>query len=138
MYVNIVIERYLQDENQSLGVCSIITGSTPIFSAISLERGWRNNESNVSCIPPGIYDVVLEYSPKFDTELWEIKGVENRSECKFHSANYWYELNGCISLGNAVGDINGDNYTDILNSRDTMQIFHTALKGCTNVKLIIK
>ena len=135
----IKIRRDTQDKNQTLGNCVVYDEcNNPIFSALSLERGWRNNEQGVSCIPDGTYEVELEYSNRFNKELWEIKGVENRSECKFHSANYWFQLNGCIALGNRLADINNDGYRDVLASKNTMKAFHNALKGHTKAILIIK
>jgi len=84
-----------------------------------------------------MYKVVLEYSNRFKTDLWEIKGVENRSECKFHAANYWYQLNGCIALGSRLADINKDGYNDITSSKNTMKAFHKALENDTEALLII-
>jgi len=126
----IQIVRDWQDKNQTLGKCTVFDeNGKPLFNSLSLERGERNNEPRVSCIPTGTYDVVLEWSPRFNTKLWEIKGVENRSECKFHAANYWYQLNGCVALGSRLFDIDGDGYHDVTNSKNTMRAFHTALKG---------
>jgi hypothetical protein len=134
----IKIYRNWQDENQTLGSCTVYDDyKKPLFSALSLERGWRNNEKGVSCIPIGMYKVVLEYSNRFKTDLWEIKGVENRSECKFHAANYWYQLNGCIALGSRLADINKDGYNDITSSKNTMKAFHKALENDTEALLII-
>ena len=134
----IQINRYNQDENQTLGTCTIFgEDNLPLFTSLSLERGWRNNEQNISCIPKGEYKVVLEYSNRFKKNLWEIKGVDNRSECKFHSANYWYQLNGCISLGLRLAKLNKDNYYDITSSNMTMTAFHNALNKYEEVVLII-
>lgn len=74
------------------------------FLAYSMERPWLNNEKNVSCIPAGMYDCVLEYSPKFDAQLYELKDVPGRTEIKIHAANWPHELQGCIALGAALGD----------------------------------
>ena len=135
----IEIVRVWQDTNQTSGTCTIYDENNfPLFVALSLERGWRNNEQNVSCIPVGEYEMKLEHSPRFKKLLWEIKGVQGRSECKFHSANYWFELNGCISLGLKHKKINKDNYYDVTNSRKTMQVFHDVLSNFKEVKLIIK
>ena len=132
------INRNWQDKNQTLGNCTVFNEEEkPIFSGLSLERGWRDNRPNISCIPLGTYRVVLEWSPRFKTDLWEIKGVEGRSECKFHSANYWYQLNGCIALGRTMADINKDGYNDITSSRSTMNAFHKALNGETEAMLQI-
>lgn len=134
----IKIVRDWQDENQTLGKCTVYDESNkPLFSAMSLERGWRNNQSNVSCVPLGTYTVVLEWSPRFQQDLWELKNVPNRSECKFHSANYWYQLNGCIALGRALKDINKDGYQDVTSSKSTMKAFHKSLQGETRVNLLI-
>ena len=135
----IEIYRDLQDENQTLGTLKILgDNNLPLFSSLSLERGWRDNKSNVSCIPRGVYKVVLEYSPRFKRDLWEIKGVENRSECKFHSANFWHQLNGCVALGRVTNYIDDDDYLDITNSKMTMRDFHYALRNEREAILIIK
>ena len=134
----IKIIRDWQDDNQTLGKCTVYSeDNKPLFSAISLERGWRNNERNVSCVPLGRYPLVLEWSNRFKQYLWELKNVPNRAECKFHSANYWFQLNGCIALGLKLKDINNDGYNDVTNSRKTMKAFHDALKGDTRAELII-
>ena len=99
-----------------------------LFSCVSLERGWNDNKQNESCVPLGSYKCVKEYSDRFKKDLWELKDVSNRSECKFHSANYWHELNGCIALGLQVIDINNDGKKDITRSKPTMDIFHEILR----------
>jgi hypothetical protein len=133
----IEVKRYWSNENQSSGTCAVLIDRFPMFTALSLERGWVLNERNVSCIPKGTYKLVLEYSPRFKTDLWEIKGVPNRSECKFHSANYWFQLNGCIALGESYGDINKDGYKDVTNSKKIMKSFHDVLKDFTEATLIV-
>lgn len=136
----ILINRYWQDRKQTLGTCTVLDEQdNPLFSGISLERGWRNNEKGKSCIPKitGPYPVVLEYSNKYGKDLWEIKEVPNRSECKFHSANYWHQLQGCISLGRRPKDINNDGYRDVTSSNSTMKDFHNALKMFDEAVLVI-
>ena len=131
------INRTWQDNNQTLGSCIVHDNNKPVFVALSLERGWRDNQTGVSCIPLGTYQVVLEYSDRFKTDLWEIKGVPGRSECKFHAANYWHQLNGCVALGDGLDDINNDGYNDVLNSKKTMKAFHEALNGTYEALLVI-
>ena len=132
------IIRDWQDDNQTLGKCTVYDeNNKPIFSALSLERGWRNNMNNISCVPLGRYPLILEFSNRFQTDLWELKNVPNRSECKFHSANYWFQLNGCIALGRSLADINKDGYNDIMSSRSTMRAFHNAMGNDTRAEVII-
>ncbi len=133
----VTIHRYIQDENQSSGVVTVFIDGQPVYSGVSLERGWRNNESNVSCVPAGEYPLKLEYSPRFKKDLWELKEVPNRSEAKFHSANYWNQLNGCIALGLKYADINADNYADVVKSVIAMSLFHEVLRGFKEATLII-
>lgn len=136
--MRIKLHRYWQDRNQSLSSCVVLDDNNqPLFSSIMLERGWRDNQKSVSCIPAGIYTVVLEWSPRFQMMLWEIKGVPNRSECKFHASNYWHQLNGCIAPGRQPKDMNRDGYLDVTASRSTLKAFHSALKSVTQATLEI-
>lgn len=133
------VNRKKQDTTQTLGFVSI-TGDNgePLYADISLERGWRDNKQNVSCIPEGAYPLKKEYSPRFKMDLWEIKEVKGRSECKFHAANYWHDLNGCIAPGVAVKDIDGDGRLDITSSRASLKRFHKAMGDDTEALLIVK
>jgi len=135
--VRIEIFRYEYESKQTLGECFITSNNKDLFTAKSLERADDGNKRNISCIPSGVYNCVLEYSDKFKRDLWEIKGVDNRSECKFHSANYWHDLNGCIALGSYFKDIDNDGFRDVLSSSKTMREFHDVLEGLTEIQLII-
>lgn len=126
----VIINRFKIEHNYSLGDCYIRHEDGRIeYIGKSLERGWRNNQNNISCVPEGTYTLKLEYSPRFRKDLWELYGVPNRSECKFHAANYWKQLNGCIALGNKHIDINGDGDPDVTSSRVTMNRFHEVMFG---------
>ena len=126
-----VVFRHWEDWNQSTGslvVYDMNDNCQPIFLSAVIERGDRNNEQNVSNVPPGEYDLVWEWSPKFNRMLWELKGVLNRSECKIHPSNYWDQLNGCFAPGSSLGDLDKDGYYDVLSSGDTVDRFHKAMK----------
>ncbi len=128
----VIIIRDTVGRKLSLGVCLVIGDKNEIlFSCQSLERGWLNNQRNISCIPAGKYPLRLEWSPRFQKDLWEIFDVPNRSECKFHAANFVRQLNGCIALGTKRRDIDVDGLTDVTNSRNTMNKFHKVMEGFT-------
>lgn len=132
------INRTFQNDKQTLGVCTVFDEQNrAIFSGLSLERGWLDNKSNISCVPTGRYPLIYEFSPRFNKELWELKNVPNRNECKFHTANYWHQLNGCIALGSRLIDIDNDGYYDVANSGNTLLSFHIALRGETRAEIII-
>jgi len=124
----VIVERAWMDENQSTGSLIVLDSKgQPIYLNPCIERGDRNNERNVSNIPPGTYPLVYERSAKFGM-VWEIKDVPNRSECKIHSANYWTQLNGCISPGTYLGRLNNDGYYDLVGSKASLDRFHKSLK----------
>jgi len=134
----VILQRYKGDNNQTTGALSVIISGWPVFVAPCLERGFRDNKRNVSNVPAGIYRLVYEYSPRFKRYLWELKDVPGRSECKVHSANYWFQLNGCISPGAYLRDLNGDGYYDVAASKTALANFHRALANFkeTTIKII--
>ena len=135
----IIVNRDWGDDKQTLGVCYVRDEQGCIvFKSECIERGWKDNQRRVSCIPAGEYPVRLEHSNRFGKELYEIYDVPGRSECKFHAANYARQLNGCIALGKDRRDIDGDGYKDVTSSRVTMAEFHTALRGDRSATLIVR
>lgn len=79
------------------------------------ELPWRNNASDLSCIPVGVYKATVTHSNRFNRDLYEIMGVKDRFAVRIHPANFCgnvsrgkkTELNGCICLGSAVGQLEG-------------------------------
>lgn len=108
-----------------------------VYNKHVLERGWRNNQRNISCIPAGTYTIKLEWSPKFQRDLWEIYGVQNRSECKIHAANFWPELNGCLAPGESRFNIGRDAEQDMINSGNALEEFHEAMGSDKEARIII-
>ncbi|WPR73083.1 DUF5675 family protein [Flavobacterium sp. NG2] len=67
------------------------------FICNTIELPWKNNETQVSCIPEGKYCIRKRYSQKFQWHL-EVLEVKNRSLILFHPANNaLHELKGCIA-----------------------------------------
>lgn len=107
------------------------------FSCKTLERPWKDNKPNISCIPKGEYICKYTFSPKFMKFTYQIMNVPNRSGIRIHSANFFFDLLGCISLGDSYKDFNSDGEVDLLNSRATIKKFETLLNN-KDFKLIIK
>ena len=73
----------------------------------TIEREWKDNETDVSCIPLGEYACKRIVSPKFG-QTYEVTGVTNRSNILFHKGNFAQsDSKGCILLGTGYGRING-------------------------------
>lgn len=130
--------RYFQDDKQCSGICMVFDENRNVlFTSLALERGWMNNQFRISCLPKGIYPLKYEWSPAFKRNLWEIKNTEPRTECKFHPASFWKDLNGCISLGLIFKEMNNDGYLDLSYSAFTIDRFHSVLKQFDKVELEI-
>ena len=129
LLMNVIINRIEFEEYQTLGQLIVMDGLKLVFQCKTLELPWKDNRQMISCIPPGCYPLKLEWSPRFEMELWEIYDVPNRSECKFHVANYVRQLNGCIALGDMHTDLDGDGLRDVRNSARTLDRFHNVLSG---------
>lgn len=100
------------------------TGDQGTFGRLVLEDGrrWftgelpdRDNASNISCIPAGIYPCQWTLSPAFKRMMYLVHPVKGRSGIRIHAANYMGDkskgfrchLNGCIALGKRLGTMAG-------------------------------
>jgi len=136
MYLQIYRRQHLN--RQTLGELYIVDDNDKtLFQCRTLELPYIDNKTDISCVPLGVYKCKLEYSNRFKKHLWELKDVPNRTECKLHSFNHFWESNGCISLGDSFADIDNDGWKDILNSTKTMVKFHNILKDLKEVNLYI-
>lgn len=66
--------------------------------AVTLELPWKENQTDVSCIPAGDYTVISHNSVEHPN-TWEITNVPNRTEILIHEANTVADLLGCIGAG---------------------------------------
>lgn len=114
-------------------------GST--FICYSLELPWKDNKRNISCIPTGTYKAIWVYSASRGRYLYQLEKVTGRSSIQIHWGNYaagkQVDIEGCILLGSAMTDINGDRIPDITNSKVTVQAFERFMNK-KSFTLIIK
>lgn len=118
----VTIERKSDSGVQTLGELQAFG-----FSCKTLERPWKDNQKNISCIPKGTYKVEWTFSPKLLKYTYEVFNVPNRTGIRLHPGNFFFDVDGCILLGNGFQDLNKDGKLDILNSRVTMQKFEEAM-----------
>ena len=99
------------------------------------ELPWRDNASNVSCIPKGTYVCIWTKSPRFGRCMYLIDRVEKRSGVRIHAANFVgddtkgfrKQLHGCIALGEKLGWLGGQKA--VLVSRPAMRRFEKLAGG---------
>jgi len=87
----------------------------------TLELPWKENEHDISCIPPGVYDWVKVYSSKFKRDVILLTNVPGRTAIEIHNGNYNRDTHGCILVGNGFTDIDGDGQKDVTDSKNALK-----------------
>lgn len=104
--IHAIMKRIYQNDN---GTGSVITfkkdGEQPLELYV-IERPWKENQRNISCIPTGAYSVKKRDGTNPDLRFpvaWEIQDVPNRSAILFHEANFPDEVHGCLAPNLELG-----------------------------------
>lgn len=100
--MNITLTRTQLNSDSTRGQIELPDGTI----LYSLECPLKNNQKDVSCVPPGLYKLIPYTSPKHDS-TWYLENAylgvggagSERSYCEIHSANWASQLEGCIALG---------------------------------------
>jgi len=116
--IELLLERFAYHPEGTLGV---IKFADETFYTI--ERPWRDNALNVSCIPEGTYEVNWRESPRFGF-TWELQDVPSRTYILIHVANFPKDIQGCIGLGTSLM---ADRIA-VSNSRNAMKKFEARTK----------
>ena len=135
--MHVKIQRIQKDNFQSLGIWTIYDDNNfPKWECRTLELPDKGNEKRVSCIPEGIYTVVKRNSAKYG-DHFHIKDVPNRSYILVHNANYKRQLKGCIAVGLAHTDIDGDGHRDVTRSKSTLKDLNRELPDTFQLEIYI-
>lgn len=89
----------------------------------TLELPWRNNQSNISCIPPGEYRakfVERSASGRYHN-VYHVQDVPGRGGILIHSGNITAHSKGCLLIGRKPGLL-GDQPA-VLNSKSALAEF---------------
>lgn len=89
---------------------------------MTLELPWRNNEHDISRIPPGAYP----YEMRAGNPRIFLSNVESRTGIQLHIGNYMKDTNGCILLGFGL-HYSLDHGVGVSNSRSTVVNFVSIL-----------
>lgn len=106
----IILERLESDDEGTFGV--IRFGGVLFYTG---ELPWRENHSEVSCIPEGAYPCSFTFSPHLKVKTYYLQKTAPRTEIRIHAANfmgdvslgYRAQVNGCIALGFKIGKLDG-------------------------------
>ncbi len=87
----------------------------------TVEREWKNNERNRSCIPVGNYRLrravhkISTPDPNDDYDCYEIVDVRDRSAIHIHIAQIVADILGCVGVGKSHGVLK--NHWAVMQSR---------------------
>lgn len=85
-----------------------------------------------TCIPYGIYKVILSMSKRFGKVMPELLNVKGFAGVRIHSGNTIYDTEGCILVGTKSSD------GTITNSRKMFNSLMNILKTQKSISLIIE
>lgn len=129
--VNLLIVRDTFTENSTIGNL-YLNGEEFCFT---LELPDKDNQRRVSCIPTGIYKVLIRpgtESPKYKYDHLHVQDVPNRDYILVHVANYPKDILGCIGVGSTKAlDFVG-------NSTKTFDKLMTEVKKYNDINLEIR
>ena len=126
----LLLTRLTRSEKAAYGLLSVIDKDLIVFNCRTIENLSR-------LCADGVYGIKFEWSPRFEMNLWELKGVPGRSEIKIHIANYWEQLEGCVGVGQNHQDIDGDGDIDLGASALALRAFHNAMKEISESEIRI-
>jgi hypothetical protein len=116
------------------------------FKCKMLELPWLENQRYISCIPEGVYFCTKEIHGTFG-KCFRIHEVPGRSGVLCHYGNYVASKNpnkdkpdteGCPLPGSHYGDLDGDGYCEVLNSKPTINKMYDILPDSFTLKITEK
>lgn len=129
--VKLLIERYSHGEKQTIGsLFGLSDFNHVLFKCDTLELTWKENKTNISCIPTGEYIVKKRYSKKFKNHL-HITEVIGRTHILIHSGNFYTDILGCVLVGK-LGYVNKDDIIDVSSSKKTLKNLINSLEFDSN------
>lgn len=127
---NVTLVRTSRNDVAIYGILMIVEGDSVDFVCRTIENASKS-------FPAGVYPIKLEYSPRFQRDLWELKSVKGRSEIKIHQVNYWDDLDGCLGVGKIHQDINHDGVMDVAQSKVCLEDFLVTMQDQKEAEITV-
>jgi len=96
----IILKRVSHTNHATFGV--LLDAGIPF--CVTLELPWRDNETNISCIPEGVYSV----AQLDNDEAFDFQHVPGRTGIQIEVANMTSQLLGCIAVGEKYEPLGSD------------------------------
>ncbi len=128
----VTLTRSFQNDKVTMGALRVNgVQHDPIYT---LENPWKGNKPYISCIPADSY-VCRPFTGSKFKRVYALDGVVDRSAILIHVGNVEEDTSGCILIGLAAGELNGE--PAVLNSRAAMKCLKRLL-GTDQFILTIK
>ena len=116
-------------EGRTIQTLGVLRGDGLDRSLNVLERPWRDNRRNDSCVPPApggsaIYTLKHRSVPwsKFDYPHLVVENVPSRDHILFHRGNYYSQIKGCKLPGLDFSNVNNDGLVDVTDSKKALRL----------------
>lgn len=103
---------------------------------VTLERNWKNNQINESCVPEGEYLTERILWP-LHGEVFRLLNTAPRTDVLIHKGNFITETKGCIILGSYY-EKTQDGKVFVADSGLAFDHFMRLFKGENQFKLVIQ
>ena len=129
--MKLTLQRYLFTNDYTMGLLFI----DGLFFCDTIEDKFRGNDLSKTkvygetCIPYGVYDVKITYSPKYKKNMPQILDVPYFEGIRIHSGNSAKDSNGCVIVG--IKSKNGE----VLDSRKTYNDLIKRLETAKYIKI---
>ncbi len=135
--IELKLTRRKYTDKQTIGTIDIFKDNVFRYSLMCLEKAWKNNEINESCIPKGFY-TVQPYNSDKHPNTFILEDTAPRSYILIHKGNYYNNSAGCLLVGLTFEDINNDGYLDVKYSTEAMEKLNYICKDEKYISLTIK
>ena len=129
--MKLTLQRYLFAEDYTMGLLFI----DGVYFCDTIEDKFRGNDLSKTkvygetCIPYGVYDVKITYSPKYKKNMPQILDVPYFTGIRIHSGNSAKDSSGCVICG--IKSKNGE----VLESRKTYNALLKRLETAKYIKI---
>ena len=99
--MKLTLQRYLFAEDYTMGLLFI----DGVYFCDTIEDKYRGQDlkktkvMNETCIPYGVYDIKITYSPKYKKNMPQILDVPYFTGVRIHSGNTAKDSFGCVIVG---------------------------------------
>lgn len=132
--MKLTLQRYLFTEDYTMGLLFI----DGVYFCDTIEDKYRGQDlkktkvMHETCIPYGVYDVKITYSPKYKKNMPQILDVPYFTGVRIYAGNKATDISGCVCVG--VKSDNGE----VAQSRKTYNALLKRLETSNNIKIDIK